>query len=92
MTAAGTDDTAWRHTGGTPVRIRSIFGGYYGQPDPHRTAITERNLAAIWANYAALGETRLIYTNTVSVLEEPEVGSLSDAHVRRIATNGLTGW
>ncbi|WP_306750442.1 hypothetical protein [Saccharothrix yanglingensis] len=41
--------------------------------DPHRTAITERNLAAIWANYAALGQTRLIYTNTVSVLEEPMI-------------------
>ncbi|WP_158843813.1 hypothetical protein [Saccharothrix deserti] len=39
--------------------------------DPHRTAITERNLAAIWSNYAALGQHRLVYTNTVSVLEEP---------------------
>ncbi|CAL9340576.1 hypothetical protein SUDANB171_00260 [Streptomyces sp. enrichment culture] len=39
--------------------------------DPHRSAITERNTAAIWANYAALGQCRLIYTNTVSVLEEP---------------------
>ncbi|MFE0690404.1 hypothetical protein ACFV0Z_19915 [Streptomyces xiamenensis] len=39
--------------------------------DPHRSAITERNTAAIWANYAALGQRRLIYTNTVSVLEEP---------------------
>ncbi|MFI1869800.1 hypothetical protein [Streptomyces jumonjinensis] len=37
--------------------------------DPHRSAITERNLAAVWANYAALGHRRLIYTNTVSVLE-----------------------
>ncbi|KIF73003.1 hypothetical protein QR77_01320 [Streptomyces sp. 150FB] len=37
--------------------------------DPHRSAITERNLAAVWANYAALGQHRLIYTNTVSVLE-----------------------
>ncbi|MDT0270330.1 hypothetical protein RM844_29065 [Streptomyces sp. DSM 44915] len=39
--------------------------------DPHRSAITERNAAAIWANYAALGQRRLVYTNTVSVLEEP---------------------
>jgi 2-phosphoglycerate kinase len=38
--------------------------------DPHRTAITERNIAAVWSNYAALGQQRLIYTNTVSVLEE----------------------
>jgi hypothetical protein len=41
--------------------------------DPHRTGITERNLAAIWANYAALGQSRLVYTNTVSVLEEPMI-------------------
>ncbi|WP_031509299.1 hypothetical protein [Streptomyces megasporus] len=37
--------------------------------DPHRSAITERNLTALWAGYAALGHRRLIYTNTVSVLE-----------------------
>jgi hypothetical protein len=37
--------------------------------DPDRSAITERNLAAVWANFAALGHHRLIYTNTVSVLE-----------------------
>ncbi|TDC24061.1 hypothetical protein E1265_10965 [Streptomyces sp. 8K308] len=41
--------------------------------DPHRTAITERNTAAIWSNYAALGQHRLIYTNTVSILEEPMI-------------------
>jgi gluconate kinase len=41
--------------------------------DPHRSAITERNTAAIWSNYAALGQHRLIYTNTVSVLEEPMI-------------------
>ncbi|WP_327588028.1 hypothetical protein OHA25_14245 [Nonomuraea sp. NBC_00507] len=37
--------------------------------DPHRTHMTEANLAALWRNYAALGYRRLIYTNTVSVLE-----------------------
>lgn len=37
--------------------------------DPHRSKMTEANLAAIWGNYAALGYRRLIYTNTVSVLE-----------------------
>ncbi|MFG3211935.1 nucleoside/nucleotide kinase family protein [Streptomyces tendae] len=43
--------------------------------DPHRTAITERNIAAVWANYAALGQRRLIYTNTVSILDEaPMIG------------------
>ncbi|MGE9696182.1 MULTISPECIES: hypothetical protein [unclassified Streptomyces] len=39
--------------------------------DPHRTALTERNTAAVWANYAALGQRRLVYTNTVSILEAP---------------------
>ncbi|MFF9348447.1 hypothetical protein [Streptomyces sp. NPDC014734] len=38
--------------------------------DPHRAAITERNLTAVWANFAELGYRRLIYTNTVSVLPE----------------------
>lgn len=37
--------------------------------DPHRSALTERNLAAVWANFAALGHRRLVCTNTVSVLE-----------------------
>ncbi|MEV0848876.1 hypothetical protein AB0J21_23905 [Streptomyces sp. NPDC049954] len=37
--------------------------------DPVRTRMTETNLAALWGNYAALGYRRLIYTNTVSVLE-----------------------
>ncbi|NGO06553.1 hypothetical protein G5C60_02400 [Streptomyces sp. HC44] len=36
--------------------------------DPHRAAITERNLTAVWGNFAELGHRRLIYTNTVSVL------------------------
>lgn len=36
--------------------------------DPHRSGITERNLAALWANYTDLGCHRLIYTNTASVL------------------------
>ncbi|MCF2131578.1 hypothetical protein L1I79_34905 [Strepomyces sp. STD 3.1] len=42
--------------------------------DPHRTAVTERNIAAVWANYAALGQRRLIYTNTVSILEASMIG------------------
>ncbi|MCQ4208455.1 hypothetical protein [Streptomyces longispororuber] len=36
--------------------------------DPDRGAITERNLAALWRNYRELGHTRLVYTNTASVL------------------------
>jgi adenylylsulfate kinase-like enzyme len=51
-----------------------IEGDFMGQvhpaprDDPHRSAITERNLAAVWANFAELGYRHLIYTNTVSVL------------------------
>ena len=37
----------------------------YRPPWEHHLA--ERNLAAIWANYTALGYSRLIYTNTYSV-------------------------
>lgn len=37
--------------------------------DPHGSALTEANLRAVWANYAAAGYRRLIYVNTVSVLE-----------------------
>ncbi|MEU6814131.1 AAA family ATPase [Streptomyces sp. NPDC046860] len=40
--------------------------------DPRRTKITERNLTALWSNYAELGYRRLIYTHTVSVLPENE--------------------
>lgn len=37
-------------------------------PTPWEHRLAERNLAAMWTNYRALGYTRLIYTNTVSVL------------------------
>lgn len=56
-----------------------IEGDYMDQIHPapdddrHRAAITERNTAAVWANYAALGQRRLIYANTVSVLDEPMI-------------------
>lgn len=36
--------------------------------DPRRALITERNLTAVWSNFADLGHRRLVYTNTVSVL------------------------
>ncbi|MCD0442956.1 AAA family ATPase [Glycomyces sp. A-F 0318] len=39
------------------------------EDDPARTRITARNLAAVWGNYRELGQRRLIYCNTVSVLE-----------------------
>lgn len=53
-----------------------IDGDFLGQVhpapdgDPHRAAIAEANLTAVWGNYAALGYRRLVYTNTVSVLDE----------------------
>ncbi|MET7574393.1 hypothetical protein ABZT04_38840 [Streptomyces sp. NPDC005492] len=53
-----------------------IDGDFMGQVhpapdgDPHRAAIGEANLTAVWGNYAALGYRRLVYTNTVSVLGE----------------------
>ena len=37
--------------------------------DPHGTRLTEANLAALWRNYRAIGQHRLIYVNTASVLE-----------------------
>ncbi|MFM9552544.1 hypothetical protein SAMN04487980_1003146 [Streptomyces sp. cf124] len=55
-----------------------IEGDFMGQVhpapagDPHRAAIAERNLTAVWGNYAALGYRRLVYTNTLSVLAEIE--------------------
>ncbi|MFI9152338.1 AAA family ATPase [Streptomyces sp. NPDC053367] len=53
-----------------------IEGDFMGQVhpapdgDPSRSRITERNLTALWSNYAELGYRRLIYTNTLSVLAE----------------------
>ncbi|KUO15616.1 ATP-binding protein [Streptomyces dysideae] len=49
-----------------------FMGAVHPAPDgdPHRAGITERNLAAVWRNYAELGYQRLVYTNTVSVLDE----------------------
>ncbi|MPY62007.1 hypothetical protein [Streptomyces spongiae] len=53
-----------------------IDGDFMGQVhpapegDPHRSAITESSLTAVWANFARHGYRRLIYTNTASVLPE----------------------
>jgi predicted kinase len=38
--------------------------------DPQGTALTQANLRSVWANYAAAGYHRVIYVNTVSVLED----------------------
>ena len=42
-------------------------------PSPWEHRLSFRNLAALWANYRDLGYRRLIYTNTVAVLEADEL-------------------
>jgi len=46
-------------------------------PEPWRNGIdlAEQNLAAMWRNYRASGYSRLIYTNTVSVLQIPTLAA-----------------
>ena len=39
--------------------------------DPIRETISEANLRAMWANYRAAGQTRLIYTNTAAPISAP---------------------
>jgi predicted kinase len=57
------------------VRHAVIEGDFLdlAHPAPHvehpEARLAERNLAALWANYRELGHHRLVYTNTVSVLE-----------------------
>jgi hypothetical protein len=53
--------------------------------DPTRSQITEANLAALWRNYAALGCRRLIYTNTVSILESDLITRAMGGTARIIA-------
>lgn len=50
--------------------------------DPSRTKLTEDNLAVLWRNYAVRGYRRLIYTNTVSVLESDLVARAMGGNVR----------
>ena len=45
-------------------------------PAPWEHGLAERNLRAMWTNYRELGYQRLIYTNTVSVLQ---MNALADA-------------
>lgn len=76
---AGKSTVGWEvsarlRAAGVPHAV--IEGDFMGQVhpapegDPHRRGIVERNLTAVWANYAELGHRRLIYTNTLSVLPE----------------------
>jgi hypothetical protein len=39
-------------------------------PPPWEHGLAERNLAAMWANYRALGYRRMIYINTASVFDD----------------------
>lgn len=41
----------------------------FAWPAPWEHELAERNLAAVWKNYRELGYRKLIYTNTVSVLQ-----------------------
>jgi Cdc6-like AAA superfamily ATPase len=55
-------------------------------PNVDGPALAEANLAALWRNYRALGHCRLIYVNTVSVLEADMIRrALGDGEV------GITG-
>ncbi|GAA4147176.1 adenylyl-sulfate kinase [Leifsonia shinshuensis] len=68
------------------VRHALIEGDNLDQayPEPWRDGIdlAERNLAAVWRNYRAIGFSRLIFTNTVSVLQLPALVSALGGEVR----------
>ncbi len=55
-------------------------------PEPWRQGIplAERNLAAIWRNCRDAGWTRVIYTNTVSVLELPALTAALGGEVEAV--------
>lgn len=44
-------------------------------PAPWEHRLAERNLAAVWSNYRALGYERLIYTNTMSVMHAGDLAA-----------------
>ncbi|MEU7638498.1 MULTISPECIES: DEAD/DEAH box helicase family protein [unclassified Streptomyces] len=75
-TTLGWEISARLRAAGVPHCV--IEGDFMGQAhpapegDPRRKKIAERNLTALWSNYAELGYRRLVYTNTVSVLAENE--------------------
>ncbi|WP_413355243.1 adenylyl-sulfate kinase [Microbacterium sp. 1P06AB] len=59
----------------------------HAHPQPWRSGIplAERNLAAMWANYREAGYSRLIFTNTVSVLQVAELEAALGGDVRSTA-------
>lgn len=68
------------------VRHAVIEGDNLDQayPEPWRLGINlnEQNLDAMWTNYRANGYSRLIYTNTVSILQAPTLSGALGADVR----------
>lgn len=56
-------------------------------PAPWRDGhdLAEQNLAAMWRNYRAIGYSRLIFTNTVSVLQVPALAAALGTEVRAFA-------
>lgn len=68
-TTVGWEVAARLRTAAVPHAI--IDGDFMGQVHPvpdDLPGLVERNLTAVWANYAALGCERLVYVNTLSVL------------------------
>jgi len=55
-------------------------------PEPWRNGIdlAEQNLAAMWRNYQAAGYSRLIFTNTVSVLQTSALAAALGADVHAV--------
>lgn len=54
----------------------------YPQPWREGIDLAEKNLAAMWRNYRSIGYARLIFTNTVSVLEMPSLSAALGGQVR----------
>jgi predicted ATPase len=71
------------------VRHAVIEGDTLDQayPEPWREGIdlAERNFSAIWANYRAIGYSRVIFTNTVSVLQVAALSAALGGEVRAVA-------
>ena len=80
---------ASRILAGADLRHAVIEGDNLDQayPPPWRDGIdlAEQNLAAMWMNYRAIGYSRLIFTNTVSVLQVSALSAVLGAGTRSSA-------
>lgn len=56
----------------------------WAYPPPGEHGLAERNLAAMWSNYRALGYRRLVYTNTASVRVASELTTAMGGDPRAI--------